>query len=80
MVQFGFNFSLNGFGLNGLVYLFFKWFGLNVRMFINGLVWFLFYIKGLVWFQGTETEPGPLLDFTPLTFIGFACFFCNRML
>ena len=21
------------------------------------MVWFWFYIKGLVWFQGTETEP-----------------------
>ena len=44
MVRFGFNFSLNGLGLN-------TW------EFINGLVWFLFYINGSVWFLSLETKP-----------------------
>ena len=40
-------------GLNGLVYLFLKWFGSSGSQaweFINGLVWFLFSINGLIQF------------------------------
>ena len=61
MVRFGFNFSLNGLDFKWFGLAFFKWFGLNGWEFINGLVWFLFYINGSVRFQGKETEPGPLL-------------------
>ena len=41
MDRFGFNFSLNDFGLLSV-----KWFGLIALKFINGLVWF----------EGKETE------------------------
>ena len=58
MVHFGFNFSVKGFNLNGLVYLFLKSFGLNGWEFLSGLVWFGSKAKKPNW---TKTEPGPLL-------------------
>ena len=66
MVRFGFNFSLNDFGLNGLVYLFLKRFGLNV---LKVHKWFGF---DLVWFQDKEIESGsgPIVSI-----VGFVIFY-----